>query len=175
MSAVTQQGAAAMIPLKQVQIAEPCHEPWDNMSGDDTVRYCGRCRLNVYNFSELSLEEIDQLIIEKEGRVCARLFRRRDGTVITRNCPVGVRAMWKRVAKVLAWGYCVVTGWVFLGPWGHSGHDGGRAASFQLPRPVQMVVNWFVVNTRGNYKLNNVQTQGLILMPGVVPDDRHDP
>jgi hypothetical protein len=74
------------------------------MEGDERVRYCGTCKLNVYNLSELSAREAEQLILKKEGNLCVRFFRRKDGTVITQDCPVGVR--WIRskakAAKVLA-------------------------------------------------------------------------
>jgi len=31
-----------MIPLNQIQVAEPCHEPWDSMQGGDNFRNCTR-------------------------------------------------------------------------------------------------------------------------------------
>jgi len=55
--------------------------------------------LNVYNLSALSRVEAERLIASTEGRLCARLFRRADGTVLTKDCPVGLRALRRRVAK----------------------------------------------------------------------------
>ena len=68
------------------------------MSGDDRVRFCDSCQLNVYNFSELTSQEVESLVSKTEGRLCGRLYRRSDGTIITRDCPVGLRALRKRVA-----------------------------------------------------------------------------
>jgi hypothetical protein len=72
------------------------------MRGDDSVRFCDHCRLNVYNISALSRSEAESLIASTEGRLCARLFRRADGTVLTKDCPVGLRALRMRVSKKAA-------------------------------------------------------------------------
>jgi hypothetical protein len=73
-------------PLQQLRIATPCETNWESMSGDDRVRYCGACDLNVYNFASMTRAEIGALLTATEGRVCARLYRRADGTLLTRDC-----------------------------------------------------------------------------------------
>jgi hypothetical protein len=80
------------------------------MTGDNRVRFCDHCQLNVYNISELSRNEAEKLIVSTEGRLCARLFRRADGTVITRDCPVGLRALKRRVAKRTAAIFAAIVG-----------------------------------------------------------------
>jgi hypothetical protein len=72
------------------------------MAGDERVRHCTLCSLNVYNFAEMTRDEVRALILRTEGRVCARLYRRADGTVITRDCPTGMRAMRRRASRVAA-------------------------------------------------------------------------
>jgi len=69
------------------------------MHGNDQVRFCELCSLHVYNFAELTQREAESLITKTEGRICARLYRRPDGTVITKDCPVGLRAIRRRVAR----------------------------------------------------------------------------
>jgi carboxypeptidase family protein len=86
--------------LDHLRIASPCPVGWAQMSGDDRVRFCEQCSLRVYNLSELTRSEAEALIANTEGRICARLFRRSDGTIITKDCPVGLRAIRRRVAKV---------------------------------------------------------------------------
>jgi len=73
--------------LEDVRIASPCKASWRKMKGDDRVRNCAKCSLNVYNISEMTREEAAELITRSEGRLCIRLWRRRDGTVITKDCP----------------------------------------------------------------------------------------
>lgn len=79
--------------LEDVRIASPCGAAWDQMRGTEQVRFCAECGKHVYNLSAMSRGEAETLIRAKEGRVCARLYRRRDGTVLTDNCPVGQRRM----------------------------------------------------------------------------------
>lgn len=85
--------------LNNLRIATPCPVGWANMAGDDRKRFCASCRLNVYNFSEMTAGEVESLVRSSEGRVCARMFRRADGTIITRDCPVGLAAYRKRVSR----------------------------------------------------------------------------
>ena len=86
----------ATIDLDAIQVAKPCQVPWESMDGDDLVRFCGQCRLNVYDLSALSSDEARALIEKHEGRLCVRFYRRRDGKVLTRDCPVGVRTVRRR-------------------------------------------------------------------------------
>jgi len=85
--------------LDTIRIASPCPVSWDRMTGDDRVRHCDECQLSVYNIAELTRAEAEALIAKSEGRICARIYRRADGTVITRDCPVGLRGIRRRVAR----------------------------------------------------------------------------
>lgn len=80
-------------PLDKIKVAAPCTADWQRMYGNDRVRFCGQCNQNVYNLSALTREQAEDLIRRQEGRLCVRFFRRKDGTVITNNCPVGLRAL----------------------------------------------------------------------------------
>ena len=83
--------------LEDLQIASPCGVSWDDMRGDARVRHCDHCTLNVYNISEMSREEAMSLIRAHEGdRVCIRMLRREDGTVITADCPIGLARVRQR-------------------------------------------------------------------------------
>lgn len=80
-----------MFDLNKLQVAKPCHVGWETMSGDERSRHCSQCQLNVYNIAGLTAPEAQHLIETREGRVCIRLVRRTDGTVLTKDCPVGIR------------------------------------------------------------------------------------
>lgn len=88
--------------LDHVRVAAPCNVDWDSMFGDERVRFCGQCKLNVYNLSEMSKKEAELLVTRTEGRLCIRYYQRRDGSIITRNCPVGLHAIKRRVSRVAA-------------------------------------------------------------------------
>jgi hypothetical protein len=89
-------------PLDQLRIAAPCPADWDQMFSfeDKRVRFCSQCNLNVYNLSGMSRQEAEALITKTEGRLCVRFYRRADGSVLTQNCPVGLKAIKRRVAWV---------------------------------------------------------------------------
>ena len=83
------------IPLLQnVRVAAPCSASWDEMAevDHDRVRFCEGCRKRVYNLSALGQAEAEGLLRTHEGRLCVRYYRRHDGTILTADCPVGLRA-----------------------------------------------------------------------------------
>lgn len=85
--------------LEHVKVAAPCLADWDQMFSfeGERVRFCSQCNLNVYNLSGMTRGEAEALINRTEGRLCVRFYRRSDGTVLTQNCPVGLRAIKRRV------------------------------------------------------------------------------
>lgn len=87
-------------PLNNLRIASPCSADWNQMVGDNRQRHCGDCKLNVYNLSGMTRREAEDLIMNSEGRVCMRIYKRSDGTVLTKDCPVGWQAVKQRVSKV---------------------------------------------------------------------------
>ncbi len=79
------------VNLDTIRIASPCPANWDEMTGDDRSRFCGQCELNVYNLSDMTRNEAEGFLSEKEGRVCVRYHQREDGSIITKDCPVGLQ------------------------------------------------------------------------------------
>ena len=82
--------------LDDVKVASPCSASWDDMVGDDRVRFCGKCAKNVYDLSSMTREDAEALLARKDGdpggaKLCIRFYRRADGTIMTTDCPVGVR------------------------------------------------------------------------------------
>ena len=96
--------------LDNIRVATPCRADWAQMAGDDRVRACAECHKLVYNLSDLTRGEAEQLIREKEGDLCVRYFQRADGRVMLADCVVGVRrTQRRRIAAVgLATGIATV-------------------------------------------------------------------
>lgn len=84
--------------LDHVRVAAPCKADWEQMIGTDRVRFCGQCNLNVYNLSSMTKNRAESLIAQTEGRLCVRFYRRTDGSILTENCPVGLRAIRRRLS-----------------------------------------------------------------------------
>lgn len=112
--------------LDGISIASPCTADWNQMQGDDRRRFCASCKLHVHDLSGMTANEALALLQKGEGRTCVRFFRRADGTVLTRDCPVGLRqklrAMWARAAAL----------WCAL--WAGSAACSRQAESPQPPR-----------------------------------------
>src|SRR5690349_21196269 len=89
-------------PIDDIRIASPCSANWDEMYGDQRKRFCQSCNLNVYNLSEMTRAEAESFLVRAEGRTCIKFYRRRDGTVLTSDCPVGVGRIMKRRSRLAA-------------------------------------------------------------------------
>jgi len=98
-------------PLDAIEIRVPCTVSWEGMQGDDRRRYCGLCKLDVYNLSAMPRKEAEALVSGASGRLCVRLYRRPDGTVLTRNCRKILafrRAAGAVAAGLVAWVFSVL-------------------------------------------------------------------
>lgn len=90
----------ALPMLDQVKVASPCKAEWNDMVGDARVRFCLQCEKNVYNLSEMKREDAEALLRERMGgELCVRFYQRADGTILTQDCPEGVK---KKRRKKLA-------------------------------------------------------------------------
>lgn len=97
-------------PLANVRVASPCPANWDEMIGDERKRFCGQCKLNVYNLSGMPRNEAENLLLNAEGRLCVRFYRRADGTVLTQDCPVGWKALKRKVSRTATAAFSFVVG-----------------------------------------------------------------
>jgi hypothetical protein len=68
-----------------------------------------------------------------------RFYRRADGTVITRDCPVGLRALRRRLARVLATMAAMLTFVLAGGVWAKTAN---RTAPPAAGGPIHRLVQW---------------------------------
>lgn len=134
--------------LDEIRVAAPCPADWDSMKGDDRARFCGLCKKNVYNLSDMSRADAEALILNTKGRICAQFYRRPDGTILTDNCPVGLRAIRNRMRWV-----AVFTSAAFVALGAFAGLRSAKAAgvsvrevqpfkTMQNVQPVKALVDW---------------------------------
>jgi len=86
--------------LENLKIASPCHSDWDKMQGDDRVRFCGDCQKTVYNVSAMTRRQAETFLRQNTAGICTKIYRRADGTILTEDCPVGLAAIRRRMARV---------------------------------------------------------------------------
>jgi hypothetical protein len=120
-------------PLDDLRIASPCLSDWNGMYGNERKRFCSECKLNVYNLSDMSQTEAENLLLNAEGRLCVRFYRRKDGTVLTKDCPVGWNLVKRRAAKRVTAVFSILAGF-FAGVFTVRSVD-----SFQYLLPIEEV------------------------------------
>src|SRR6201996_3842388 len=91
------------INLANIRVASPCPADWEKMIGDERIRHCAECNLNVYNLSAMTEREVKILLTANRGqRLCTRFYRRADGTVLTQDCPWSLRAATRKASRLAA-------------------------------------------------------------------------
>ncbi len=99
----------------RLKVASPCHADWEQMTGDDAVRFCHSCEKNVYQLSNMTTDQVNELFAKAEEMPCIRFYQRKDGTVMTQDCPVGARIV-RRKRAIVGLGAGVVSALYMLVP-----------------------------------------------------------
>lgn len=76
--------------IDQFKKATPCSSYWEKLTGTDKIRFCSLCQLEVYDFTDMEMQEAQDTVWHKEGRRNVPLFKRKDGKFLTSDCPVGL-------------------------------------------------------------------------------------
>ncbi|MGD0736521.1 MAG: carboxypeptidase regulatory-like domain-containing protein [Terracidiphilus sp.] len=63
--------------------SRPCSQAWDAMLGTPGERHCEACDKQVHNFAAMTAAEIERLVREKQGSLCARIVHRADGSLVS--------------------------------------------------------------------------------------------
>jgi ankyrin repeat protein len=86
----------------RITIAAPCNTDWDAMAGNDQVRFCEHCQLQVTNLSTLTRSEAMRLVERSQGRLCVRYVQRANGEVLTGQLPRRLHHIGRRVSRLAA-------------------------------------------------------------------------
>ncbi len=111
--------------LQSVVIEKPCSVGWESMSGDEKVRLCSQCNLNVHNLSSMSDQEAAIVLRRrKTERTCVFMYKSKDGSVVTDNCPANLRKARNYVSAAAAFALLTLASGIWM-----SAHAAGGAAS----------------------------------------------
>src|SRR6478752_7467662 len=58
--------------IDSIRVGDPCTESWDEMTGNDRVRFCSHCAKDVNNISAMTRKEAARLARKSGGRLCIR-------------------------------------------------------------------------------------------------------
>jgi hypothetical protein len=129
------------INLSNIRVASPCPADWEKMVGDERVRHCAECNLNVYNLSAMTERQVQELIAGSRGkRLCTRFYRRADGTVLTQDCPWSLRAMGRNASRIAAGIIAAMMSIVAFGKSNSRQSSSQAAANHQAKRGVWITV-----------------------------------
>lgn len=55
-----------------IRVATPCSESWDDMTGNEQIRFCSHCSKNVNNISEMTRKQAMRIVRDAGGNLCVR-------------------------------------------------------------------------------------------------------
>ena len=88
--------------LNNITIPAPCTADWDSMIGNDQVRFCEHCTLEVHNLSLLTRNQAQRLVARSKGRLCIRYHHDSTGRPITLPVRQKLRRIGRRVSRLAA-------------------------------------------------------------------------
>lgn len=89
--------------LQHLNVTSACRAAWDGMTGNEQVRFCSHCHLNVHNLSEMTPKEVLRLVIRSRGRLCVRYRRSTDGVIETASLlPAKLYQIKRRATRIAA-------------------------------------------------------------------------
>ena len=72
------------------------------MDGDSQKRFCGSCQKHVHNLSEMDAKSAKQLLASRDAKVCVRVRRNADGSVVTRDNDLSRRSWFSKSGATAA-------------------------------------------------------------------------
>lgn len=87
----------------QLNIAEPCHENWHNMTPQEQGRFCGSCQKTVVDFTMMSDQEVLNYFLKANHNVCGRMA----GDQLNRELKITEKK--KRFSWAYVWNILVAT------------------------------------------------------------------
>ena len=84
--------------LNNITIPSPCTADWNSMIGNDQVRFCEHCSLDVHNLSLMTRNQAQRLVARSNGRLCVRYHYDPAGKPLT--LPVRAKAPPHQSARI---------------------------------------------------------------------------
>ena len=88
--------------LDRIDVASPCQADWDEMTGDEQVRFCQHCSKHVHDLSQITRNDVRKLVAASGGSLCVRYRKRPDGTLKTIERPEPLTQIKRRLSRIAA-------------------------------------------------------------------------
>ncbi len=69
--------------LNLIDVKTPCSENWDEMIGNNEVRFCSHCAKNVHDISAMNRAKAEKLVKKSNGNLCVRYVKTPNGKLIS--------------------------------------------------------------------------------------------
>jgi hypothetical protein len=88
--------------LNNLTIPSPCIADWNSMIGNDQVRFCEHCSLEVHNLSQMTHNQAQRLVARSKGRLCVRYYQDPTGRPVTLPVRQKLHHISRRVSRIAA-------------------------------------------------------------------------
>ena len=88
--------------LHNLTIPSPCSADWNSMIGNNQVRFCEHCHLDVHDLSQLTRSQAERLIARSNGRVCVRYHQDEKAGQLTLPVSQKLHRIGRRVSRIAA-------------------------------------------------------------------------
>ena len=125
--------------LNNVSIAFPCNADWDAMIGNDQVRFCGHCNLDVHNLSRMSRSKAERLVARSNGGLCVRYHHDAAGRPATLPMRRKLHHIGRRVSRIAAGAFTATLSVTSAAAQGSTSY---REVSTSPPVAAQPITRW---------------------------------
>lgn len=73
--------------VDRLKIDFPCTADWNQMRGNERIRYCEECNKYVYDFARLPRRQVEEMMAASPGRICAKLTYKNNSLVFLDSKP----------------------------------------------------------------------------------------
>ena len=84
-----------------LKIDKPCGQEWSSMTKTDIGKFCAHCSKTVVDFTQLTDNEVLQIIERNSGKLCGRLTQEQLNRVIQLHQPTNNSRLYKILAGLL--------------------------------------------------------------------------
>ncbi|MBX7224163.1 MAG: ankyrin repeat domain-containing protein [Blastocatellia bacterium] len=146
--------------LDRISVKSSCHEDWNQMKGNDTVRFCSHCSKSVHNLSEMTRSEAIKLVGKSNGKLCIQYNQGPDHRILTKPDLPHSALSFGRLGNLATGVFSLAAGVAVLGTplpvWGQSADEtviqtvGSHATLAAKPHPEgNTVISGLVKDTEG--------------------------
>jgi Carboxypeptidase regulatory-like domain/Ankyrin repeats (3 copies)/Ankyrin repeats (many copies) len=120
--------------LRNLTVPSPCKADWNSMSGNDQVRFCEHCSLQVHNLSAMTRNQAERLVARSKGRLCVRYHHDAAGQPAPLPLFPKLHRINRRVSRIAAGAFTATISMTSAMAQGPAGADVNQPVATQLAR-----------------------------------------